>query len=461
MKSKKTISVNWLLVSFSVCLIAIPLGLIQIYDNMLYDIFHKEDPNYYDNPNRWIGENLFIEDIFLETAEYIDYLDQLVEKEGVDIEIFNANSELIYKSRQTTNRSIVDDEGDLTTETSYKTTVSNEENQPIGYIYTTPDGANYTNELPTSNESVVVFILFIVIFVILLIFLVLVKNEMIKPIVALNKASIEISNGNHSIKTNTSRVKEINELTASYEKMNDNLVSLKKQRSEYENDRNLFVSSIVHDLRTPLFGLKGYLEGLTSGIANNNEKRERYLNKALKQALRMDDLVSSLTNYNRSFFLSEHSSKEKIELNKLVEEVLTGLDYQKNKKELRFIPKIDKVLIFADYFLLYQAIENIIANAIRFSPIKGTIYVGVGKTEENWAKIVIKDEGPGVEETMINNIFKPLYQIDQSRKYDGHIGLGLAISKKNIESQGGIIKAVNSKDKGLEIEVLLRVNKFD
>lgn len=311
MKSKKTISVNWLLVSFSVCLIAIPLGLIQIYDNMLYDIFHKEDSNYYDNPNRWIGENLFIEDIFLETTEYIDYLDQVVEKEGVDIEIFNANSELIYKSRLTTNRSIVDDEGDLTTESSYKTTVSNEENQLIGYIYTTPNGSNYTNELPTSNESVVVFILFIVIFMILLIFLLLVKNEMIKPIVALNKASVEISNGNHSIKTNTSRVKEINELTASYEKMNDNLVSLKKQRSEYENDRNLFVSSIVHDLRTPLFGLKGYLEGLTSGIANNSEKRERYLNKALKQALRMDDLVSSLTNYNRSFFLSEHSSKEK------------------------------------------------------------------------------------------------------------------------------------------------------
>ncbi len=76
-------------------------------------------------------------------------------------------------------------------------------------------------------------------------------------------------------------------------------------------------------------------------------------------------------------------------------------------------------------------------------------------------KIVIKDEGPGVEEAMINNIFKPLYQIDQSRKYDGHIGLGLAISKKNIESQGGIIKAVNSIDNGLEIEILLKVDDFE
>ncbi|GAF64655.1 hypothetical protein BTS2_1548 [Bacillus sp. TS-2] len=452
MNNKKSLPINWILVFFSICLIAIPLLLLRIYDNVLFDYF--SEPNYFDNPNSWLEEQLLLEEIFNDSEENIKHLDHVVEEEGVNVEIFNSSNQLIYRNMRHENQSIIDNEGKLITESSYRTTVLDKDNQILGYIYTSPNNLDFSMQNSNSSESVMMFILLIVILIILFIFLFLVRNEMIKPIIALNKASKEIANENHSIKITDSRIREINDLTSAYEQMNQHLATLKKQRNQYENDRNLFVSSIVHDLRTPLFGLKGYLEGLTNGLATNEEKREKYILKATNQALKMDQLLSLLANYNRSSYLSEHISKEKIDLNHLIEDILDGLDYQKNKKEVRVVKKMERIVISADHFLLYQAMENILSNAIRFSPVEGSIYISM-KKDHHFVKIFIKDEGPGIAESEVEHIFKPLYQTDPSRSNSGHIGLGLAISKRNIESQGGTIKANHSRDAGLEIEITL------
>ncbi|KMK76255.1 sensor histidine kinase [Alkalihalobacillus pseudalcaliphilus] len=453
MQNEKSFPINWLLVFFSICLIAIPLILLRIYDSVLHDYFSES--NYFDNPNIWLRDQLLIEEIFNQSQEKIQHLHNVLEKEGVNVEIFNASNELIYKNIRDEQGAIIDNHGNLITESSYKTTVLDINNQILGYIYTSPNAQNLAIKNSSSSESVMMLMIIIVILIILFAFLFLVRKEMIKPIIALNKAFKEIANENHSIKVMTSRIREINNLSSGYEEMNQHLATLKKQRSQYENDRNLFVSSIVHDLRTPLFGLKGYLAGLTNGLATSEEKREKYIRKAEIQAFKMDQLLSLLAKYNRSYYLSKHISKEKIDLNILIKDILNGLEYQKQQKKLRAIVKIGPISIHADHFLLYQAIENIISNAIRFSPINGIINI-TAKEDNNWLSIFIKDQGHGIADSDIEHVLKPLYQSEQSRKDSSHIGLGLAISKKNIESHGGTIILKNREEGGLEVTLLLR-----
>lgn len=276
-------------------------------------------------------------------------------------------------------------------------------------------------------------------------------RTVVTPLAATADAAHRIATGDLEVALPSSRVREVSEVNAAFTGMSAALRKSLDQQSELEQQRRFFIAAIVHDLRTPLFSLRGYLEGMAQGVANTPEKSAHYLNVALEKAGALDRLINDLFAYTRLEYLDEAPTREAVDLLDLLDRLVAALQPQATAKTITLTlqtPSPDSSppssVVSADPHLLTRAFENILDNALRFTPPGGDVIVTLNPQPDQVA-VSIADTGPGIQAQDLPNLFAPLYRGESSRnRKTGGAGLGLAVSRRIILAHNGSLTAENS-----------------
>ncbi len=217
-----------------------------------------------------------------------------------------------------------------------------------------------------------------------------------------------------------------------------------------ESDRQIFISSIAHDIRTPLTSINGFVTAIMDGTIPP-ENVDKYLGLIKQEINRIRELVVSMTEAS-SLSHVDPDVMEKFPLNDVITDVVDNLEPQLGEKnitcEVRLSDDPDANMCYGEAQQLCRVIVNIITNAIKFTPNNGKIIVSTApnKTDRN-VKISVEDSGSGIPAEKRNRIFESFYKVDSSRTREG-FGLGLYICKQILAGHGQTIYVDEGKELG-------------
>ncbi len=290
---------------------------------------------------------------------------------------------------------------------------------------------------------------FIALFILLLTLtwlVVFIAVTILKPLSTLSKAAHQVAHNNLDFAFPTSRFREIAEVFQSFTLMSEALHNSLLRQAEVEQERRLFISAIAHDLRTPLFSLRGHLEGLAAGLATTPEKASKYIEVCQSRASILERLVSDLFAYTQLEFLEQVPRQEPVEIGELIQHTLESLEPQAKMKHLKLVAHkpLGPCVVQADAHLLTRVFENLLDNALRYTPPEGTISV-TWRAQQELMIFTIADTGPGIQPADLPRLFTPLYRSDPSRsRHTGGSGLGLVIAQRILHAHGGELNATNA-----------------
>ena len=232
-------------------------------------------------------------------------------------------------------------------------------------------------------------------------------------------------------------------------------------RAQHTEQKNReLISNITHDLKTPITAIKGYVEGIMDGVADTDEKKERYIKTIYTKATEMDRLINELTYYsgidsNRIPY-TFHRIDVTDYFNDCIEEV--GLDLGNKNIQLNYTNLINPgTRIIADPEQMKKVINNIIGNSVKYMDKKeGVIDIRLLDAVDS-IRIEIEDNGKGIAAKDLGNIFERFYRTDASRNSSqGGSGIGLSIVKKIVEDHGGYIWATSKEGEGTCMHIVIR-----
>ena len=320
------------------------------------------------------------------------------------------------------------------------------------------------DKIDTAVVSQIFGYMAIVLFIIMVLNGVVVANLSYKgiviPVKELNNAMQQIKEGNlfHILETNSKS--EIGELYQNYEEMRVRFKEIFDEKFQNEEKKKELISNITHDLKTPITSIKGYVEGLVDGVADTPEKINKYVKIIYNKANEMDRLIEELTAYSGidNNTIPYHFQKILVGeyFNDCIEEV--GFDLENQNFEVHFDNLIDPtVMIMADPEQLKKVINNIINNSVKYcDKKKGIIAIRVLDAID-CVRIEIEDNGKGINQKDLSNIFDRFYRTDASRNSaTGGNGLGLSIVKKIIKDHSGYIWATSRVGEGTCIHFVIK-----
>jgi two-component system phosphate regulon sensor histidine kinase PhoR len=220
--------------------------------------------------------------------------------------------------------------------------------------------------------------------------------------------------------------------------------------------RRDFVANVSHELRTPLTAIRGYVEALSEEDTNAEERR-RFLEIIGRQTQRMERLVKDLLRLARLDAGQETLDLVACDARLLIEGVVDDLESTAEERQQRVEVTIspDAAIVRADPAKLHDALRNLVANAITYSPERSTIRVEAMSIDGRMT-IAVLDEGPGIPEEDLTRVFERFYRVDKSRARDpGGTGLGLAIVKHLVELHGGRVHVENNPRVGARFTITL------
>jgi two-component system phosphate regulon sensor histidine kinase PhoR len=220
--------------------------------------------------------------------------------------------------------------------------------------------------------------------------------------------------------------------------------------------RRDFVANVSHELRTPLTAIRGYVEALSEEDTNAEERR-RFLEIIGRQTQRMERLVKDLLRLARLDAGQETLDLVACDTRLLVEGVVDDLESAADERQQRVEVEIAQgaAIVHADPAKLHDALRNLVANAITYSPEQSTIRVAATPVDGRMT-ISVSDEGPGIPDDHLTRVFERFYRVDKSRARDpGGTGLGLAIVKHLVELHGGRVHVENNLQAGARFTITL------
>lgn len=225
----------------------------------------------------------------------------------------------------------------------------------------------------------------------------------------------------------------------------------KEEQMKYEAYRKGLISSISHDLRTPLTTIKGYVGGILDGIADTDEKKKKYLLAVQTRTKDLENLVNQLSSYNKMENHTFNYQKEQTDLKEFVREYLEDNEAFISEHGLDILLSAeDDIKLVMDRGAFKRILDNLLTNSIRYrEKERSRIEIRIQKKEGRiiWS---VADDGPGVEENCLEKIFESFCRLDAARSHCSEgSGLGLAIVKRIVIDHQGMIYARD--DAGLEI----------
>ncbi|MUV37916.1 Histidine kinase [Lentibacillus sp. JNUCC-1] len=224
------------------------------------------------------------------------------------------------------------------------------------------------------------------------------------------------------------------------------------EQEKIEQERREFVSNVSHELRTPLTTMRSYLEALTDGAWEDKQIAPKFLNVTQNETERMIRMVNDLLQLSRMDSQEDTIHKEKVDFISYFHEVIDRFEMNTADRftlKRRLPPS--PLYVWLDKDKMTQVLDNIISNAIKYSPEGGTIHLDL-KKQNRYLAVSIRDEGIGIPPDKQDKIFDRFYRADRARSRKlGGTGLGLAIAKELVEAHHGKIWAEGKEGQGTTI----------
>ena len=288
-------------------------------------------------------------------------------------------------------------------------------------------------------------------------------KETVSPIKKLRLATHNIKNGNLDFEIEVTGKDEIAELCHDFDRMRIQLKENAEEKQEADLESKELISNISHDLKTPVTAIKGYVEGIMDGVADTDEKMDRYIRTIYTKACDMEKLINELTFYSKidtnqiPYNFTEISVSDYF--NDCIDEI--GMDLEARGMEFKYSNDVDAdTRIKADPEQLKRVIGNIVSNSVKYmGSDHGIIALSVREDEDN-VYIEIGDNGIGISKKDMPYIFDRFYRADASRTSpQSGSGIGLAIVKKIITDHEGSISATSEPGEGTVMHIILKKYK--
>ena len=277
------------------------------------------------------------------------------------------------------------------------------------------------------------------------------------PLLKLRTTTNELAEGNLSARVATKLAKrrdEVGQLGRDFNVMAERLESMVKAQQRLLGD-------ISHELRSPLARL-----GVALGLARQRSGAEANgaLDRIERESDNLNEMISQLLTLTRLESGTDGRKRTDVDLAELVREVAEDADYEaRSQNRAVQVVSSDKCSIAGVEELLRSAVENVVRNAVRYTPEGTAVEVALRKQNggsDNFAVISVRDRGNGVPEDALEKIFRPFYRAEDARdrQSGGGTGLGLAITERAVRMHGGTVEATNASGGGLAVEMRLKLN---
>lgn len=258
---------------------------------------------------------------------------------------------------------------------------------------------------------------------------------------------------------------EIDILSATYESMTAQLLSQYHHLQNSDKNRREFFANISHDLRTPLTTMQSYLETLVlKDDVLSKSDRKKYLDTAHKQSVRLKQLVMQLFELSKLSSGSVVLESEAFSLLELAYDCVQQFSLEASGKNIQLSVQPDsdpsnEYEVLADIALVQRVFENLIVNALRFTPEGGSISIEMSRQERHWVSVVVRDTGVGIEEEQVERLFARHHSgISFGNNTNGNAGLGLSIVKHIIELHGCNVRLTSDPESGTLVKFSLPVS---
>jgi signal transduction histidine kinase len=263
----------------------------------------------------------------------------------------------------------------------------------------------------------------------------------LRPLYQMIRTTSLIARGDYSSRVRADSHDEIGELANAFNQMAASLERVEQLRRD-------MVSNVAHELRTPLTNIRGYLEALQDGVVPPTQETFQLL---LEETLRLISLVEDLLQLARADAARMSLKLEQTDIADLTSRALKKFNLQFRRKDIRIQAELSEgePAVPADREKLSQVIENLLKNALQYTPEGGSISV---RTESSGrtAKFFVQNSGPGIDAQDLPYIFERFYRGEKSRSRDfGGTGIGLAIVKEILEAHGGKVGVESTPGKTL------------
>ncbi|MBI1424729.1 MAG: HAMP domain-containing protein [Gammaproteobacteria bacterium] len=242
---------------------------------------------------------------------------------------------------------------------------------------------------------------------------------------------------------------EIDQLGITFREMSERIIQQVKQLQHNDTSRRELVANVSHDLRTPLASLQGYLETLAlKGPQLSEDEKKHYINIAYQHSERLRKLISELFELSTLENQGARLHFEPFSMSELIQDVSQKFQLEAQGKNLQLSTHIpaQPAFVSADIGLIQRVLENLIENAIKYTPPGGQIGISLMHGQHTVATS-ISDTGHGIPEADLPHIFERFYRVDKHRDEDG-TGLGLAIAKRIMQLHNSSIDVASRPNAG-------------
>lgn len=230
------------------------------------------------------------------------------------------------------------------------------------------------------------------------------------------------------------------------------------EQEQLEASRREFVANVSHELRTPLTTIKSYTEALEDGAMEDPELGPKFASVIQNQTERMIRLVTDLLHLSRLDSKEAQLRKQPVSVMEMLEEVADRFSFQMQEKGIKptlFIAS-EVGSAWADRDQIDQVLDNLMSNAMKYTPEGGTITIEARLTDDGVLAISVQDNGIGIPKKDLDRIFERFYRVDKARSRNmGGTGLGLSIAREIVKAHGGMISLQSELGKGTKVTFTL------
>jgi signal transduction histidine kinase len=274
------------------------------------------------------------------------------------------------------------------------------------------------------------------------------SHWLVAPLRRLNVQVDAIAGGDRLEARATSPIREVENVATAVAGMAARLAQTAEYDARLEAERRLLVSSIAHDLRTPLFALRGYLDAIATGIGNPHER----LDRARAKAQQIDRLVTGLFDYVRAD-IDERPRLQTTDLAEAVVDATAAFELAADERGVKLqVTAHTRPSVPIDRDGFERALANVLDNALRHTPRGGTVDVACGE-DAGQAFVRVIDDGPGIAPDLLPHLFELTARTTSSSRMGA--GLGLTIAARLLRNQGSTIDAANAPPRGAILTIRL------